>query len=156
MLTKMGEELNITASKYDGKRTMNYCLLSFIVAPLTLGLGWVVWSHKFSARIGNELERRNINYSFGAGSYWLWNVLGILILVGPFVYLHKLVKAVNLINEDYNTSSDNTTNNNLYQNNAQTSTNTQPQVYSCPNCKGAVTYGEPRCSNCGTEFNWNM
>lgn len=102
LYTKMSEELNITASKYDGKKTMNYCLLFFIVTPFTLGIGAIVWFHKFSARIGNELKRRNIDYKFGAGSFWLWNTLGLFIIVGPFVYLHKLIKAINLINTDYN------------------------------------------------------
>ena len=60
--TKMADELNITATKYDGKRTMNYCLLSFVVSPLTLGVGLFVWFHKFSSRISKELERRNIDY----------------------------------------------------------------------------------------------
>lgn len=100
--TKMGDELNITASKYDGKRTMNYCLMSFVLTPLTLGVGTFAWFHRFSSRIGKELERRNIDYRFGAGSFWLWNVLGLLILVGPLVYLHKVIKAINLINENYN------------------------------------------------------
>ena len=99
---KLSSELNMTASKYDGKKTMNFALLFFLVGPITFGIGTIVWFHKFSARIGSELKRRNIDYSFGAGSFWLWNVLGILILVGPFVYLHKLIKAINLINEDYN------------------------------------------------------
>lgn len=98
----MSAELNWTATKYDGKKTMSYYLLFFIVGPLTLEIGTLVWFHKFSERIGDELRRRNIDYSFGAGSFWLWNVLGILILVGPFVYLHKVTKAMNLINEDYN------------------------------------------------------
>lgn len=102
LFTKMAEELNITASKYDGKKTMNYCLLAFIVTPFTLGIGAIVWFHKFSARIGAELKRRNIDYSFGAGSFWLWNTIGAFIIVGPFIYLHKLIKAINLINKDYN------------------------------------------------------
>lgn len=100
--TKLSDEINITASQYDGKKTMNYCLLFFLVGPITLGIGVIVWFHKISNRIGNELERRGIDYKFGAGSFWGWNLLGAFILVGPFVYLHKLLKAVNLINENYN------------------------------------------------------
>lgn len=30
------------------------------------------------------------------------------------------------------------------------------QIYSCPNCKGSVIYGEPSCKTCGTAFNWNL
>ena len=103
LFTKMGEEINITAGKFDGKKTMNYCLLFFIVGPLTLEIGTLVWFHNFSSRIGNELARRGINYKFSAADFWLWNVLGILIGIGPFVYLHKVTKAINLINQDYNT-----------------------------------------------------
>ena len=98
----MADELNMAASKYDGKRTMNYCLLIFVIAPLTLGIGMLVWICKFTTRIGNELMRRNINYRFGMSDFWLWGVLGTLIIVGPFVFLHKLIKAINMINADYN------------------------------------------------------
>ena len=99
---RMSREINITASRYDGKKTMSYALMFFLVTPLTLGIGTLVWFHKISNRIGAELKRRNISYSFGASSFWLWNVLGLFIGIGPFVYLHKMIKAINLINEDYN------------------------------------------------------
>lgn len=95
-------DINIIASRYDGKKTMHYCLLSFIVAPFTLGVAVFVWYHKMSNRIGAELERRNIDYSFKASDFWLWEVLGILIVIGPFVYTYKLFKAMNLLAADYN------------------------------------------------------
>ena len=88
--SKVSTDINLIASRYDGKRTMHYCLLTFIVAPITLGIAGIVWCHRISARIGNELARRGIAYSFGAGSFWGWNVLGALIVVGPFIYIHKL------------------------------------------------------------------
>lgn len=96
-------DINIIASRYDGKKTMHYCLLFFIVGVLTLGIGYLVWYHALSNRIGAELKRRGIAYNFGAGSFWLWDVLGILILVGPLVYVHKLCKAMNLLAADFNT-----------------------------------------------------
>lgn len=98
----ISSDINLIASRYDGKKTMHYCLLLFIVAPLTLGIGAIVWIHRISARIGKELTRRGIAYSFGASSFWGWNVLGSLIFVGPFIYLHKLCKAMNLLSADYN------------------------------------------------------
>ena len=94
-------ELNIAASRYDGKRTVSYfgaCLLT----PITLSVFAWVWMHKLCNRIGAELERRNIDYSFDASTFWLWGVLGSFILVGPFIFTHKLMKAMNLINEDFN------------------------------------------------------
>ena len=100
--SNLSTDINLIASRYDGKKTMHYCLLFFLVAPITLGIGAIVWCHRISARIGNELSRRGIAYSFGAGSFWGWNVLGSLIFVGPFIYLHKLCKAMNLLSADFN------------------------------------------------------
>ncbi len=100
--SKVSTDINLIASRHDGKKTMHYCLLLFIVAPITLGIAGIVWYHRISNRIGNELTRRGIGYDFGASSYWLWNVLGSLIGIGPFIYLHKLCKAMNLLSADYN------------------------------------------------------
>lgn len=101
-MSNVSTDINIVASRYDGKRTMHYCLLFFIVSYLTLGIGVFVWYHRISARIGRELSRRGVSYSFGAADYWLWNVLGALIIVGPFIYLYRLFKAMNLLCADYN------------------------------------------------------
>ncbi len=102
LYSNISSDINTIAGRYDGKKTMHYCLLFFLVGPITCGIGTIVWAHKISARIGNELSRRGISYSFGAGSYWGWNVLGSCIGVGPFIYLHKLCKAMNLLCADYN------------------------------------------------------
>lgn len=100
--SSISSDINVIATKYDGKKTMHFCLLLFIMMPLTIGIAGIVWFHRISKRIGNELRRRNQNYSFGAGSYWGWFVLGSIIVVGPFVYLHKLLKSMNLISQDFN------------------------------------------------------
>ncbi len=100
--SSISNDVNIVCSRYDGKKTMHFCLLAFIVGPITFGIAYWVWFHKISARIGNELDRRGIAYSFGAADFWLWNILGSIIFVGPFVYLHKLSKAMNKICENYN------------------------------------------------------
>lgn len=102
VMSAVSNDINIVASRYDGKRTMHFCLLAFIVFPITMGIGGIVWYHRISDRIGNELKRRGVNYSFSAADYWLWSVLGSLIVIGPFVYMHKLFKAVNLMNAHYN------------------------------------------------------
>lgn len=96
-------ELNLAASRYDGKRTMTYFGM-LMLAPITLGIYAFVWMHKFCRRIGDELERRGLDYRFGPSAFWLWNVLGSLIIVGPFVFCHKLMKSMNKINADFNTN----------------------------------------------------
>ncbi|MGN0141899.1 MAG: DUF4234 domain-containing protein [Roseburia sp.] len=98
---RISGELNLIASRYDGKRTMHYLGMS-ILGGITFGIYMLVWFHGFSNRIQCELQRRNIFYSFSAKDFWLWNVLGSLILVGPFVYQHKLLKAMNQLCESYN------------------------------------------------------
>lgn len=102
VMSSLSNDINIAASRYDGKRTMHYCLLVFIVSPITLGIASVVWFHKISNRIGRELKRRNIAYNLSAADFWLWNVIGSVIIVGPFIYYHKLFKAANLMCADYN------------------------------------------------------
>ena len=102
VMSNVSTDINIIAGRYDGKKTMHYCLVVFIFAGLTLGIVPLVWYHKISSRIGGELKRRGIAYSFGAGSFWGWNVLGLLIAIGPIIYMHKLLKAMNLLSENYN------------------------------------------------------
>lgn len=103
LFSAMSTDINTIASRYDGRKTMHYCLLFFVVAPLTLGIGAFFWYHRISARIGNELIRRGLPYSFGAGSFWGWNVLGAFLLgIGPLVYLHKLCKSMNLLCANFN------------------------------------------------------
>lgn len=100
--SKLSRDINTIASKYDGRKTMHYCLILFLFSWLTLGIVPLIWGSRLSRRIGNELKRRGINYGFGAGTYWGWGVFGSLIIVGFFLYHHKLFTAMNLLAEDYN------------------------------------------------------
>lgn len=101
-MSEVTEDINIIASRYDGRRTMHYCLILFLFAGLTLGIAPLVWAHRMCGRIGNELARRGIAYRFGTGTFWGWGFFGSLILVGPFIYTHKLLKAMNLLATHYN------------------------------------------------------
>lgn len=102
VMSSVSNDINVVASRYDGKKTMHYCLLFFVVGPITCGIATLVWFHRISNRIGAELKRRGVDYSISASTFWLWAILGSLIVVGPFVYQHKLFKAVNLMNANYN------------------------------------------------------
>lgn len=99
--TSIADDINEIA-RNDGKKTMHYCLLYFVIIPITFGIGGIVWCHNISERIGAELARRGISYSFGASTFWLWAVLGSFIFVGPLVYTAKLITAMNLLSESYN------------------------------------------------------
>ena len=102
IMSSISSDINLIASRYDGKKTMHYCLLFFVFSWLTFGIAPIVWIHRLSNRIGNELSRRGIDYKFGAGTFWGWGVLGSFIVVGPFIYYHKLFKSMNLLCENYN------------------------------------------------------
>lgn len=99
--SRIAGEINIVASRADGKRTLPYFAM-ILLMPYTLGIYSFVWNHGFANRIGAELIRRGYTYKFGASDFWLWNILGALIIVGPFVYCHKLMKSMNMINASYN------------------------------------------------------
>lgn len=88
-MSEVGETLNLIATRRDGKR-------------LTLGIGWLVWFHKLSSRIGTEQAARGLPVTVTAATYWLWNILGSLIIVGPFIYTYKLLHAMNDLCADYN------------------------------------------------------
>lgn len=102
VMTESTNTLNKIANRYDGKKTMHYCLMYFLIGWLTCGIAWLVWFHKISNRIGDELERRGHTRMLSASDYWLRNVLGAIIVVGVFVYLYKFFKAMNTLSEDYN------------------------------------------------------
>ena len=95
-------EVNAICSPHDGKKSMNFYLLTFIVGPITLEIATVVWMHNLCERIGAELRRRGTGYDFGAKDFWLWGVLGSLIIVGPFVFGHRFFTAMNKMNAHYN------------------------------------------------------
>ena len=102
VMTKISCEINTVATKYDGRKTTNYLWILLLWSWLTCGIAPIVWSHCISDRIGNELQRRRIPYSFGAADFWLWNILGAFVGFLPLVYTHKLLSAMNHLNADYN------------------------------------------------------
>lgn len=101
-MTEITSTVNLICTRRDGKRTMNYLLMFLLVGWLTFGVGWLVWGHRLSARIGIEQAARRLPVTMTAGTYWLWNILGALIIIGPFVYTYKLLHAMNDLCADYN------------------------------------------------------
>lgn len=93
-------DINKVAKK-DCKHTMNF-IWALILSPLTCGIVPLVWFNNICNRIGDDLRRRGIDYSFSNVTFWLWAFLGSLIVVGPFVFIHKWMKAMNKLNADYN------------------------------------------------------
>ena len=101
---RISGDLNTIAGKYDLKKTTNY-LVACILSVLTLSIYGFWWMHTTSARVGHELRRRGIKYSFGAKHFWLVCLLLSVIGIGPFIYFHRLLRAMNLLSADYNARS---------------------------------------------------
>lgn len=99
--TQTINDLNTLAAR-DGKKTMHYLLITLLVGPITCGIGSLVWGHRVTARIHDELVRRGLSFKFTTGDFWGWNIFGSLIVVGPFIYGVKFFKAMNLLCGDYN------------------------------------------------------
>jgi 3-isopropylmalate/(R)-2-methylmalate dehydratase small subunit len=102
VMTKISREINIVASKYDGRTTTNALWIILLWDWLTGGIASIVWTRCICNRIGNELQRRQVPKTFGASDFWGWCILGALIYVGPFIFVHKFMHAMNHLNADYN------------------------------------------------------
>lgn len=99
----ISKEINTIATPHDGRHTMHYCIVLFLLSWLTLGIFPLIWNHKLASRIAGELRRRGIVYSYGPGTFWGWGFFGALLLgIGPLIYLAKLLKAMNFLCHDYN------------------------------------------------------
>ena len=95
-------DVNEICSPRDGKKTHSYLLMVFLFSWLTLGIYPLVWWHGFSNRIGDALQSRGYPRMLSAGTFWGWNVLGSLILVGPWIFDYKMLQAVNTLAADAN------------------------------------------------------
>lgn len=102
VMSHISTEINHIATKHDGRNTVHYCLMVFLLSWLTLGIYPLIWYSQICSRMGNELVRRGIPYNFGAGHFWGWYIIGSLILIGPLVFYHNFFTAMNKLCEDYN------------------------------------------------------
>ena len=94
-------DLDKAAPKPDRSKTWNY-LFAYVLALFTGNIVMIIWLYHITERVEEALAQRNIEYEFGTSHFWIWYVLGSFFFVGPFVYFHKLCRAMNLICADYN------------------------------------------------------
>ena len=52
----ISEDINLIASRFDGRKTMHYCLMAFIIGPLTLGIGLSYGSITFLQEWATSLQ----------------------------------------------------------------------------------------------------
>ena len=98
----LADDVNFFTTPRGCNKLMHFCLMYFLVAPFTCGIYQFIWFHNLSTRVGDEARARGINTNLGAGTFWLWYVLGLFILVGPCIYVYQLCDTMNKICDDYN------------------------------------------------------
>ena len=94
-------DIDKVAPRRDGRRTMNF-IGAYLLSLFTFAIVMDIWHYQIASRVEDALSERSITYDFGTGDFWGWFIFGSLILVGPFIYFHKLCKAMNLLCEAYN------------------------------------------------------
>ena len=94
-------DLDKVDPKRERGKTMNY-LLAFVLSLITFSIVIIVWHYHIACRTKEALVGRKIEYDFDTSDFWKWYVFGSFILVGPFIYFHKLCKAMNLLCQSYN------------------------------------------------------
>ncbi len=95
-------DLDKISPKKDLTKTMNY-VVAFVLSMFTFSIVLTIWHYQIADRIDETLTERDVPYEFDTGTFWIWYFLGsLLFFVGPFVYMYKLCKAMNLLCENYN------------------------------------------------------
>ena len=99
--TPFSFDLDKVDPKRGREKTINY-LVAYILAFVTLSGALFGWHYQIAGRIEEALTRRNVDYDFSKGDFWGWYFFGSFILIGPFIYFHKLCTAMNLLCQSYN------------------------------------------------------
>jgi hypothetical protein len=99
---KLAKDVN-TVCKGDGKKTgglIKYLLLGLI----TLGIYNLVWLYMVADRLYDNAPRYNLTFKEGGGTVLLWFILGSLIIVGPFISWHIIIKNMNALADKHNST----------------------------------------------------
>jgi len=94
-------------------------IVAFVLAAIVLTICMSVWMYRVTKRISDELARRDLECAFSTNDFWLWYI-GVWILLqvvawflqfpltliahtGHLVFTYKLINAINMLTENYNT-----------------------------------------------------
>ena len=96
-------ELEKISPARERNKLINYAV-AYVVSLFTASIVLTFWFYELTKRVEEALEERGIAHELSTGDFWGWYFFGSFIIVGPFVYFHKLCTAMNLLCEDYNKS----------------------------------------------------
>ena len=98
--SRYAKDMNIVCAG-DGRKTRGI-LFRLLFGFLTFGIYDLIWMYGAGERIFQRSARRNIPTNTTGGKVLVWYLFGILIIVGPFIALHKLLDGLNQLCLDYN------------------------------------------------------
>jgi hypothetical protein len=90
-----------TMCEGDGKETTGL-LLFIIFCILTVGIYGIIWLFMLGDRIQANGTKYGLNITENGSTVLLWYLLGMFIIVGPFVAYHIVFKNVNAMIDVYN------------------------------------------------------
>lgn len=97
---KMAKDVNAICEG-DGNSTSG--LLKFILLSIiTLGIYALFWMYALGDRLRDNGKKYDLNIQEGGSTVILWMILGSMIIVGPFIALHIIIKNTNALAEAYN------------------------------------------------------
>jgi CBS domain containing-hemolysin-like protein len=82
--------------------SVSVVIITLILSYFTLAIVLDIWFYQITERVEEALDKCNIKYEFSTSDFWTYYILGSFVLVGPFIYMHKLCTAMNLLCEHYN------------------------------------------------------
>jgi hypothetical protein len=90
-----------TICEGDGKKTSGL-LMYFLLSIITLGIYSLVWLYMLGDRLQDNAPKYNLTFKESGGTVLLWYIFGSIIVVGPFISLHIIIKNTNALADEYN------------------------------------------------------
>ena len=97
---KLAKDVN-TICEGDGKKTgglLKYLLLGLI----TFGIYDLVWVYMLGDRLQDNAPKYTLAFKESGGTVLLWLILGSIVIIGPFIALHIIIKNTNALADEYN------------------------------------------------------
>ncbi|MDR0623461.1 MAG: DUF4234 domain-containing protein [Treponema sp.] len=100
---KLAKDMN-TICDGDGKKTGGL-LKCFFLGLITFGIYNWVWLFMLGDRLQDNASRYGLTFKESGTAVLLWALLGSVIIVGPFISLHIVIKNINSLAGEYNKKS---------------------------------------------------